>query len=236
MSRKVIGIIGGMGPLATVDLYQKMVLHTAAATDQEHPRVCIDSNTAIPDRTEALLHGGADPTPELVSSARRLQSIGAEVLIMPCNTAHCFFDAVAASVDIPLLHMIDLTRDALGRRGVKTAGLLATDGTVETGIYQNAFAGSGIELLTPPPEDQAAVMDVAYKGVKAGDLGHDVSAFCRCCDNLLRRGAETLILGCTELPPAMGLYRLEYPVTDPTLELALAALRFAGCAVKEDVP
>lgn len=233
---KVIGVIGGMGPLATVDLYSKIVLHTDAKTDQEHPRVCIDSNTAIADRTAALLRGGADPVPEMVKSAKRLESIGAEVLIMPCNTAHCFYDAVAAAVDVPLLHMIALTRDALLARRVRTAGLLATDGTVETGVYQRTFAGSGVELLTPPPEDQAAVMEMVYDGIKAGRTDLDGAAFRRCCENLLARGAEVLVLGCTELPPAFERYRLPYPAADPTLELALGALRFAGCKIKGETP
>ncbi len=233
MKKPVIGILGGMGPLATADLFRKLTEHTASACDQEHPRVVIDSNTAIPDRTAALLHGGADPVPEMVKSARLLESAGAQVLIMPCNTAHCFHDAVAASVGVPLLHMIALTRDALARRGVRTAGLLATDGTVRTGIYQKTFDGSGVALLTPPPDDQAAVMDIIYNGVKAGDAGHDVTAFRRACEGLLARGAQTLILGCTELPPAFALYHLEYPAADPTLELALGALRFVGCAVRE---
>ncbi len=230
--KKVIGILGGMGPLATADLFQKITLHTAAACDQEHPRVCIDSNTAIADRTAALLHGGADPVPEMVKSAKRLESIGAELLIMPCNTAHNFYGAVASSVSIPVLHMIAITRDALKARGVRRAGLLATDGTVQTGIYQRTFAGSGVELLTPDAADQAAAMDIIYNGVKAGDLAHDTAAFRLACEHLLARGAEVLILGCTELPPAFDIYRLDYPNVDPTLELALAAIRAAGCKTK----
>ena len=111
--KKVIGILGGMGPLTTADLFQKITLHTAASCDQDHPRVCIDSTTNISDRTAALLHGGADPVPEMVKSAQRLESIGADLLIMPCNTAHNFYDAVASSVSIPVLHMIAITRDAL---------------------------------------------------------------------------------------------------------------------------
>ena len=230
--KKTIGILGGMGPLATVDLFEKIVLHTQAASDQEHPRVCMDSNTAIADRTEALLHGGVDPVPEMVVSAKRLERIGADFLVMPCNTAHGFYDQIAAAVDIPVLHMIRLTRDALKARGIRTAGLLATDGTIETGIYQNAFAGSGIELLMPPAADQTAVMDIVYSGVKAGDLAYDVSAFRAACEGLLARGAETLILGCTELPLVFDRYQLKYPETDPTLELALAAIEFSGCKTR----
>ena len=233
MSKKVIGILGGMGPLATADLFQKITLHTLASCDQEHPRVCIDSNTAIADRTAALLHGGADPRPEMIKSAKRLESIGADLLIMPCNTAHNFYDDVAASVNIPVLHMIALTRDALKSKGVKCAGLLATDGTVQTGIYQRTFSGSGIDLIVPDGDDQAAVMDIIYNGVKAGDMNHDASAFRKTCENLIERGAEVLILGCTELPPAFDIYYLDYPNVDPTLELALGAIRAAGCTVKE---
>ena len=233
MSKKVIGILGGMGPLATADLFQKITLHTAAACDQEHPRVCIDSNTNIADRTAALLHGGADPVPEMVKSAKRLESIGADFLIMPCNTAHNYYKQVSAAVNIPVLHMIALTRDALRARGVRCAGLLATDGTVQTGIYQRTFADSGVELLTPESaDDQTAVMDLIYNGVKAGDLSHDTAAFRAACEHLLARGAEVLVLGCTELPVAFELYRLDYPRIDPTLELALGAIRAAGYETK----
>ncbi len=232
MSKKVIGVLGGMGPLATVDVFRKLTERADAATDQEHPRVVIDSNTDIPDRTAALLHGGADPVPEMVKSAKRLVAAGAEVIIMPCNTAHGFYEGVAASVDVPVLHMIELTRDALISRGVKTAGLLATDGTIQTGIYQQTFADSGVALLTPEADDQAAVMALVYEGVKAGDPAYDVSPFRRACERLLARGAETLILGCTELPCAFTHYQLDYPATDPTLELALGALRAAGCKIR----
>ncbi|MBQ5567593.1 MAG: amino acid racemase, partial [Oscillospiraceae bacterium] len=180
MEKKIIGILGGMGPLATADLFQKIILHTRAETDQQHLHVLIDSNTNIPDRTAALLHGGADPTPELVKSARRLADAGADVLIMPCNTAHNFYDAVQGAVDIPVLHMIALTRDALLARGVRRAALLATDGTVQTGIYQRVFSGSGIDLLVPEGDDQAAVMDIIYHGVKAGDMAHSTEGFRRC--------------------------------------------------------
>ena len=154
--------------------------------------------------------------------------MGADVLIMPCNTAHNFYDAIAAAVHIPVLHMIRLTAQALQKRGVTAAGLLATDGTVQTGIYQRTFAGTGIDLMTPEGADQQAIMDMIYRGVKAGALHYDVSAARRAMEALLRRGAQTLILGCTELPLAETLYHLDYPVTDPTLELALAAIRFAG--------
>lgn len=228
MEKKTIGIIGGMGPLATVDLFEKIVAHTKAASDQEHLHVLIDSNTAIPDRTAALLRGGADPLPELVKSAGRLEKMGADVLIMPCNTAHNYYDGIAAAVSVPVLHMVRLTAAALADRGVKRAGLLATDGTVQTGIYQRSFEGSGVELLTPDEAGQRAVMEMIYQGVKAGNMAFDAGPARAAMERLLSAGAEVLILGCTELPLAVKLYGIDLPAADPTLELALAAVRFAG--------
>ncbi len=228
MEKKTIGIIGGMGPLATADLFEKIILHTKASRDQDHLRVLIDSNTNIPDRTAAILHGGADPVPELAASARGLERQGAELLVMPCNTAHHFYDAVQASVSVPVLHMIRLTAQALRERGVAAAGLLATDGTVQAGVYQRCFAGSGIRLLTPDGPGQRAIMDMIYQGVKAGRRDYDAGAAGAAMEALLRQGAETLILGCTELPLAVKLYGIGLPVTDPTLELALAAIHRAG--------
>ena len=148
---------------------------------------------------------------------------------MPCNTAHGFYDAVQAAVAVPVLHMIRLTAQALTERGVDAAGLLATDGTIQTGIYQRSFQDTGVTLLTPEAEDQQAVMDLIYRGVRAGRRDFDASAARRTMERLLEKGAQTLILGCTELPLAVELYHLAYPCTDPTLELALGALRFAGC-------
>ena len=228
MEKKTIGIIGGMGPLATADLFEKIVGHTKAACDQEHLHVVIDSNTNIPDRTAALLHGGADPLPELAKSAGRLEKMGADVLIMPCNTAHNYYDGIAAAVSVPVLHMVRLTAQALVERGVKKAGLLATDGTVRTGIYQKSFAGSGVELLTPDEAGQRAVMEMIYQGVKAGDMAFDAQPARQAMERLLAAGAEVLILGCTELPLAVKLYGIDLPAVDPTLELALEAIRFAG--------
>lgn len=228
MEKKTIGIIGGMGPLATADLFEKIILHTKAATDQEHLRVLIDSNTNIPDRTAALLRGGADPTAELTASAQGLERMGAQVLMMPCNTAHNFYEAVQASVKVPVLHMIRETAHALQARGVRTAGLLATDGTIATKVYQRAFEGTGVHVLTPSPQGQEAIMGIIYQGVKAGNWGYDASEAKGAMDSLISRGAEVLILGCTELPLAVKMYHFDFPTIDPTLQLALSAIKFAG--------
>ncbi|MBQ6692348.1 MAG: amino acid racemase, partial [Clostridia bacterium] len=124
--KKTIGIIGGMGPLATADLFRKIVLLADVSSDQGHPRVLIDSNTEIPDRTAAILSGGENPIPALATSARTLERAGADVLMMPCNTAHFFYDGVKAATSLPILHMLQLTAEEIDRRGIKTVGLLAT--------------------------------------------------------------------------------------------------------------
>lgn len=223
--KKTIGIIGGMGPLATVDLFGKIVKNTPAKKDQDHIRVVIDNNTDIPDRTAALLDGGADPAPQMIKSVERLVAGGADCLIMPCNTAHGFLERVRSASPVPVLNMIELTCQALKKRGITRAGLLATTGTIRTGIYPKYF--DGVELLLPDEQEQEAVMDMIYGGVKAGVKDYDAAAVQKTAEHLLERGAQTIILGCTELPLAMELYALDFPSTDPTLELALGAIAFA---------
>ena len=232
--KKTIGIIGGMGPLATCDLFRKILDNTDAPTDQDNVRVVIDSNTEIPDRTAAILHGGADPVSEMVRSAVLLEGMGADVLIMPCNTAHYFYGRITPFIRVPLLHMIRKTAKETTSRGIRTAGLLATDGTVESGVYKKAFDEEGISLLAPCGEDQKAVMDVIYDGVKAGKTVYDTAAFRQAVEGLLKAGAEAVILGCTELPLAFSLYGLDYPSIDPTTVLARSALRYLGVPMKSD--
>ena len=233
--KKTIGIVGGMGPLATCDLFKKIVEITDAACGQDHVRVCIDSNTEISDRTAAILSGGKNPVPEMVKSAVRLQGMGADVLIMPCNTAHYFYNQIVPFVDTPFLNMLEETAKEIKRREIKKVGLLATDGTCQSGVYKTVFDAAGIEMLSPSPVGQQAVMDVIYKGVKAGNLSIDLSGFNKAMDELFEAGAEVLVLGCTELPVAFELFHIDRPNIDPTLVLAAAAVRFVGAKVKEEV-
>lgn len=228
MKKKTVGIIGGMGPLATADLFKKIVLNTKAESDQEHLKVLVDNNTDISDRTSAILYGGKNPVPQLTKSALLLWAMGAEVLVMPCNTAHYFYNDVQNAVDIPVLHMIEITCNSLLKKGIKKAGLLATDGTIESGIYQGVFDKSGIELLKPDTYGQKEIMDMIYKGVKAGKKDYDTKKIREILDKLISDGAETLILGCTELPLAFDMYNLNYETCDPTLELAKAAVLTCG--------
>ena len=230
--KKTIGIIGGMGPLATCDLFRKIIDITYASCDQEHIRVCIDNNTEIPDRTAAIVAGGADPVEQMSRSAKGLQAMGADVLIMPCNTAHFFHARVAETVDVPLLNMLEETAKCAKEKGMTRVGLLATDGTIRSGVYADAFAKEGIEICAPSSENQQAVMDVIYKGVKAGNYDLDLSGFYAAMDELFAAGAETLILGCTELPVAFDMFKIQKKHIDPTLVLAAAAVKFVGGKLK----
>ncbi len=229
---KKLGILGGMGPLATCDLFKKIVENTAANSDGEHIHIIIDNNSSIPDRTAAILHGGADPLPQMRESLNRLTEAGADVVIMGCNTAHYFYDALGEDCKVERLNMLYETMAYLKSQGIKKAGLLASSGTVQSGIYAKAAEKYDIELLTPVGEAQGAVMGVIYSGVKAGVADYDTAAFRATVDSLLAGGAETMILGCTELPLAMEMYGLDIPAADPTLILAKAAITACGYEVK----
>lgn len=229
---KKLGIIGGMGPLATCDLFRKVVENTAADSDREHIHIIIDNNSAIPDRTAAILRGGENPLPKMRESLSRLTEAGADVVIMGCNTAHYFYDALGEDCKVERLNMLYETMAYLKSNGIKKAGLLASSGTVESGIYDRAAEKYGIDLVCPFGEEQNAVMGVIYDGVKAGKSDYDTAEFCKAVETLLSKGAETLILGCTELPLAMDMYSLSFPAVDPTLILAKAAIIACGYKVK----
>ena len=226
--KKTLGVIGGMGPAATCDLMEKIISLTRAASDQEHIHMLADVNTAIPDRTAAILHGGPDPVPELQKSARRLVSAGADILLMPCNTAHYFYDDVARAVSVPVLHMPREAAGALKAAGVKKAGVLATDGTVRAGVYEKALTGAGLEPVYPSPAMQAEVMRLIYEGVKGRRVPLESIPVRDILRDLRAQGAEKVVLACTELPIAFAALGLMDGCLDATRALAFAAVRAAG--------
>ena len=226
--KKVLGILGGMGPAATCDLMEKIISLTEASCDQEHIHIISDVNTAIPDRTAAILHGGADPVPEMTRSAKRLEAAGAEFIIMPCNTAHYFYEAVASAVAIPLLHMPRLTAAVLKKAGVKKAGVLATDGTIRSGVYARALEAEGIEPVYPDAGNQTMIMDLIYQGVKARKIPLESIPVADILADLREKGAEKFLLACTELPIAFEALSIRQDCLDPTRVLAFSAVEYAG--------
>ena len=224
-----------MGPLATADLFRKIVLLTDAARDNAHGRVYIDDNASIPDRTAAILSGGADPLPAMTDSLRKLEACGADCVIMPCNTAHYFLPRLQALTELPFLSMLEATAKACAARFPGgTAAVLATKGTLAAGLYQAALEREGVPFLLPDGAEQDALMRVIYDGVKAGKGPEDYRADMESVvETLAARGADYFILGCTELPLAAQALSLPRPTVDPTAELAKAAIRFCGYHVKD---
>lgn len=232
--KKSIGILGGMGPLATADLFRKIVTMTKAGCDNDHIRIYIDDNASIPDRTAAILSGGPDPTPVMANSLRKLEACGADCIIMPCNTAHYFLPRLQAMTDVPFISMLQATAETCATAFPgKTAAILATKGTLATGLYEQALQAQNVSYLVPNEQEQDALMRVIYDGVKAdaapetyrADMEGGMQA-------LSQRGADYFILGCTELPLAAELLGLTQPMIDPTTELAKAAITFCGYQLK----
>ena len=159
--KKSIGILGGMGPLATADLFRKIVLLTDAARDNDHIRVYIDDNASIPDRTAAILSGGADPLPAMTDSLRKLEACGADCIIMPCNTAHYFLPRLQALTEVPFLSMLEATAKTCADRFPDgTAAVLATKGTLAAGLYQAALEKECVPFLLPRETEQDALRRV----------------------------------------------------------------------------
>lgn len=234
MSKQAIGIIGGMGPMATLDLFGKIIARTDAKTDAEHIRVYIDCHTGIPDRTQAILYGGESPVPHILESAKKLATMGADFLLIPCNTSHYFYEEIVAGSPVPVMNMVRTAAEELERRGISRVGLLATDGTLRSGVYQKELAARNIETLCPTDAEQREVMRLIYEGVKADAPTFDTTVLLSMTRRLKRAGAECLVLGCTELP--LGFERYGLPcenVLDPTDILACAAVKAAGYRARE---
>ena len=234
--KKTIGILGGMGPLATADLLIKITMATRADSDREHIRVYIDSDAAIPDRTGAILHGGEDPVPEMSSALRNLERCGADCIVMACNTAHYFLPRLQALTEIPILDMPRITAARCaelypGRR----AALLGTTGTLQTGLYDRALEEAGVSFLHPDEAQQAWLMHLIYDVVKASrPMQPEEPGWSRLLQELRQRGADYFILACTELPIVANTLPDEGPFVDPTAELARAAVLFCGYPLKEN--
>ncbi len=230
--KRVLGIIGGMGPLATADLFRKIIEHTEALRDQDHIHILIDNDTLIPDRTAAILNGSDAPLEEMSRAAQRLVQAGSEILLIPCNTAHYFYEGLCGRVSVLVLNMLEETAKQLSVMGIRRAGLLATDGTIRSGVYEKYLRKYEIEPVLPSQAAQQQVMHLIYDGIKAGNTSFDTKPFCAVLEELEKQGAEILILGCTELPIAFSQYQLPGRCIDPTTVLAEAAVRAAGYSVK----
>lgn len=232
---KVLGIIGGMGPLATVKLFENIVLSTKANKDQEHIHILIDNNTLIPDRTDYILNKSSkDPKMELINSALKLEKMGADYLVMPCNTAHHFYNDIIQSINIPFLNMINETAKYIieNYKEVKKIGLLATEGTIKAKVYDNIFESYGIEIITPAGDTQKYITQLIYN-IKEDLPQENLDKVYNIMDELKEKGVDLFIAGCTEISVAIDLYDLKGDIIDPMKVLTLKAIEFAGKNIKE---
>ena len=195
---RVVGIIGGMGPEATLDLMRRVLAKTPAQDDQDHIHLLVESNPKIPSRIAHLIEGtGDDPTPELIRIALNLQRAGAQALAIPCNTAHAYAHSIRRAVSIPLLDMVQLTVDQIASsRRVARVGLLASSAVLATELYAKAFADHGIAVVHPSRQDE--VMSL-IKAVKSGETGLEIQASLARTAHDLANHADVLLIGCSEL-------------------------------------
>jgi aspartate racemase len=222
---KIVGVLGGMGPAATVDFMATVIALTPAETDQDHVHMIVDNDPTIPARQDAILRDGANPGPAMAAMAKRLRDAGADFLVIPCNTAHAFASQVTAAVDIPLLSIIDVTVAACG--AFDKVGLLATEGCLRSMVYQNAFEKIENELVLPSEDELRDFMDLTFR-IKRGDKGDDVTAgMLQLSSALLERGAQAIIAGCTEIPLVLHESMLEIPLVSSTDELARHTVAYA---------
>ena len=224
---QTVGVIGGMGPYATLAFLQCMLDRTTAQKDWDHIRTITDNNPKIPSRTRAFLYGEADPSPMMAESAQALRVAGADFVVVPCNSAHYFLPAVRNLTDVPFIDMIDETSQAIADSGAKIAGLLGGEVTVQGGLYEQRLNPRGIEVLQVSAEDQAMVRSVIEDAKQNRISESTYRAMELLIAGLARRGAERVILGCTEFPLVMPGVQAACGVVDSMSVLAEAAIRRA---------
>lgn len=224
-----LGILGGMGPMATSDFFRKVIELTDASNDQEHIHVLIDNNTEIPDRTGFILNHGEDPRREMVRTAIKLEMMGADLIAMPCNTAHYFYKEINNYTDIPVVNMIEETAKyvSMNLPENKTFVLLATTGTYESRVYENIFEKYGLSILQPSESSKQIIMDWIYQ-VKAGKIEATQNTFNEIVGGVTIEIEVPVILGCTELPVLVQMLQLEGVFVDPTKVLAEKCVAYAA--------
>ena len=218
-------MLGGMGPDATVDFMAKVISLTPADKDQDHIHMIVDQNPKVPNRQDAILADGEDPGPVMAEMAKRLETAGADFLVVPCNSAFGFAGSVAGAVSIPLVSIVDVTVEAC--EGFSAVGLMATDGCLQSHVYQDALAAAGIAVELQDEQELADLMAL-LNGIKAGYRGERVvRGMAALATALIGRGAEAIIAGCTEIPLVLDENALDVPLISSTDVLAARTVAIA---------
>lgn len=231
---KTLGIIGGLGPLASAYLAELMVRDCDVACDQQHIDTIIYSHPSVPDRTAHILDKSKpSPVPEIVKAGLTLKAAGASCIAIPCVTSHYFYDEICKGIGLPVINMLQESAQALKSKKAKKVGILATSGTVSTGLFQNTLKEYGIDTVLPDAEHQAVVMHIIYDCIKAGRPASKTD-FDRVCRHLTDKGADSFVLGCTELSLISRDCVLDNRFVDSLEVLAVSCLKKFGLPIKQD--
>ena len=226
--KKTLGVLGGLGPMSSVYFYEMLTAHTRAERDQDHINILISSRADTPDRTDFITgRSSQNPLPVMSGEVDKLAAAGAEVIAIPCNTAHYFYDGIAKTAGIPIMNIIEETVAFCKYLGLSRVGVLATEGTVRSGAYRSALERAGIECVSCSEEDQATVTEIIYGAVKQGKEP-DLDKFLAVADTLTAHGCERIILGCTELSLLKRNCRLGTRFIDSLEVLASQAISACG--------
>jgi aspartate racemase len=227
--QKIVGVLGGMGPEATVDFMGKVIALTDADRDQDHVRMLVDHNPHVPNRQEAILGDGQDPAPALAEMAAGLEAAGADFLVIPCNTAYVFEDAILAATHIPLISIIGVSIAAAAERApdAERIGVLATDGCLRSGVFQAGLVAAGLAAELPTAEELQQIMTLV-KTIKAGRQTEATGrAMADLAAALVSRGAGAVIAGCTEIPLVLDQGAVSVPLISSTDALAEITVKLA---------
>lgn len=222
MAEAVVGIVGGMGPESTIDLMKKIFDRTPAQREQDHIHLIVDSNPKTPDRTAHIIGQGASPMPLICEGIRRVTAAGADLIAIPCNTAHVFIEDLRAATHKPVLDMVELCAKAgASRFGARARfGILATTGTVQSGLYADRFRRHDLKVMTPKPAEQHELMEAIYgpQGIKLGHLRDNAPRVLALGRRLIERGCSGVVAACTEVTLVMA--GADFPMIDPVEHLA----------------
>jgi aspartate racemase len=225
-----LGVVGGMGPLATADFLGKLVLKTAATVDQEHIPIIVYGDCTVPDRTASLLGMGPSPLPNLLQGINFLNRAGVSAICIPCNSAHAWFAEMEAASTVPLFHIVRASIDHILKKmpGAEVVGVLSTLGTHQTGIYSSTLSAMGFAIRTPTDEEFRTLVSPGIAFIKANQLERAELVFEEAAARLVERGAEVIVLGCTEIPIGMKRQYQRQPslFVDSNEALAMSVVEF----------
>jgi aspartate racemase len=231
-STKTVGVIGGLGPAATLDFFQRILKRTKAVRDQDHLRLIIDNNTKVPDRNAAAKNGGPSPGAVIAATARGLETAGADFIVMACNTAHAYENEIREKISVPFISMIEETVLAVADLRPERAGVLAADGCLAANLYQDGLRKAGVEPVLLSADSQRTFMELIYR-IKSGDTGETVRrSMATLAKKLEVQGAEVIVAGCTEVPLVLSQDDVEAELISSTDVLVERTIVFAGAELK----